>query len=170
LLGLAVAVGCFVVWIAQAYRMGNRHDWLAWPTGILIGLTMIRTARAGSWRMGLIAAGLTFAVFAAIAVPATFLVDYAPRHSAALSEGYAGLPMREWEWYHILKASRVGFFAQNNLFWGFMGCVTAYRFASRKAREPAGTGLKPSERGEQNREIAAAPGSVWISRRPRGPR
>ena len=76
----------------------------------------------------------------AIAVPATFLVDYAHRTSPPFPTGYRGLPMKDWEWYHILKASRVGLLAWNNFFWGFMGCATAYRFASRKHVNPPGRG------------------------------
>jgi hypothetical protein len=48
--------------------------------------------------------------------------------------------MRDWEWYHILKASRVGSLAWNNLFYLFMGAVTAYRFASRPSTHPPGRG------------------------------
>jgi omega-hydroxy-beta-dihydromenaquinone-9 sulfotransferase len=139
-LGLAVALGCFAVWLAQAYSLRDRHDWLAWPTGVLVGWAMIRSARAGSVLLGVVAAAITFTVFAGVAMPATFLMDYAHRTTPEFPVDYRGLPMKDWEWSHILKASRHGFFAQNNLFWGFMGCVTAYRFASRKHVHPPGTG------------------------------
>jgi hypothetical protein len=143
-MGIAVALGCFVLWITQAYWLRDRHDWLAWPTGVLIGLSMIVAARVGTVRLGTVAALLTLAVFAGIAVPATFLMDYAHRTGTQPNGppllDYRGLPMKHWEWHHILKAARAGFWAQNNLFWGFMGCVTAYRFASRKHVNPPGTG------------------------------
>ena len=139
-LAAAVALGCFVLWNAQSYWLRDRHDWLAWPTGVLIGLTIICIARVGTVALGLIAAAFTFLVFVAIAVPSTFLMDYAHRTSPPFPVDYRGLPMKDWEWYHILKASRVGLLAQNNIFWGFMGCVTAYRFASRKHVNPPGTG------------------------------
>ena len=135
--GLGVALTCFVLWVAQAWVLRDRHDWLAWPVGVLIGWSMIKRARVGSALLGWNAAALTFLVFVAIACPATFLMDYAHRTSPI---DYRGLPMRDWEWYHILKASRAGFLAWNNLFWGFMGCVTAYRFASRELVNPPGTG------------------------------
>jgi hypothetical protein len=135
----AVAVGCAVLWIAQAYWLRDRHDWLIWPVGVLIGLTAICFARAGSVALGVVAAVLTAAVFVGIAVPSTFLMDYAHRTGPPLLD-YRRLPMKDWEWYHILKASRVGLLAWNNVFWGFMGCVTAYRFASRKHVNPPGTG------------------------------
>jgi hypothetical protein len=61
-------------------------------------------------------------------------MDYAQRPN------YVNLPMHDWEWYHIKKATRHGLFAWNNVFWAFMGCVTAYRFASRKHVNPPGTG------------------------------
>jgi omega-hydroxy-beta-dihydromenaquinone-9 sulfotransferase len=138
--GALVAVVCAALWIAQAWFLCNRHDWLAWPTGVLIGLATLRAARVGSVGLGVWAAALTVVVFALISVPATFLSDYAHRTSPPFPVGYRGLPMRNWEWYHILKASRVGSLAQNNLFWLFMGVVTAYRFASRKFVFPPGRG------------------------------
>jgi hypothetical protein len=140
LLATAVATGCFVLWVAQAYVFRDRHDWLAWPTGVLIGLAAIAAARRGSVWLGLVATALTAAVFVGIAVPATFLMDYAHRTTPPFPVDYRELPMKDWEWYHILKASRAGFFAWNNLFWGFMGCVTAYRFASRVHVNPPGRG------------------------------
>jgi hypothetical protein len=135
--GMGVAAACFVVWVSQAYVLRDRHDWLAWPVGVLIGWSMIRAARVGSGLLGWCAAALTFLVFVAIACPSTFLMDYAHRTAPI---DYRGLPMKDWEWWHILKASRVGLMAWNNLFWGFMGCVTAYRFASRELVNPPGTG------------------------------
>lgn len=131
---LGAAVACGILWIAQSYVLRDRHDWLVWPLGVLIGLVSIRVARVGSATLGLWAAGLTLAVLAVIAVPATFLMDYAHRPN------YRGLPMRDWEWDHILKATRHGVLAYNNWFWAFMGVVTAYRFASRRHVNPPGTG------------------------------
>ena len=60
-------------------------------------------------------------------VPATFLAEYYRKGEAL------------WEWYHISLSTRRGLTAQNNLFWLFMGAVTAYRFASRKHVRPPGT-------------------------------
>jgi hypothetical protein len=141
-LGAAVlmALACFAAWLVQAWLLRDRHDWLAWPAGVLIGLAAIRAAKVGSVRLGLVAAGLVVAVFAVVSVPATFLSDYAHRTSPPYGVGYRPLPpLRAWEWDHILKASRAGSMAVNNLFWLFMGAVSAYRFASRKHVHPPGT-------------------------------
>jgi hypothetical protein len=48
--------------------------------------------------------------------------------------------MKHWEWYHITKSARVGALAWNNLFWLFMGLMSAYRFASRPHVNPPGRG------------------------------
>jgi hypothetical protein len=137
---VGIAVVCFFAWLVQAWFLHDRHDWLAWPAGVVIGLSAIRAAKVGSVRLGLLAAGLTVLVFALASVPATFLSDYAHRTAPPFYVGYRPLPpVREWEWYHILKASRAGSLATNNLFWLFMGAVTAYRFASRKHVHPPGT-------------------------------
>jgi hypothetical protein len=123
----AVALACAVVWIGQAFVLRDRHDGLVWPVGFLIGLTAIRTARVGSVRLGICAAALTVAMFVAVALPATFLAEYYPKGE------------RYWEWYHISLSTRRGLTARNNLFWLFMGAVTAYRIASREHVRPPGT-------------------------------
>jgi omega-hydroxy-beta-dihydromenaquinone-9 sulfotransferase len=128
---LALVIGA--AWILQAYFTDKRQDWVVWPAGILLGLAMIRTARIGSVRLGLIAAAMTVLLYALVAVPATFVSDYFQRPY------YRGLPISQWEWYHILKSARVGALARNNFFWIFMGAVTAYRFASRKHVNPPGS-------------------------------
>lgn len=138
LASIAAVIG-MIAWIAQAWFLHNRHDWLAWPLGIAIGLICIRTTKAGTVKLGVVAAALVFIVFVAIAIPATFLSDYGHRPYYHTADG-GWIPMKDWEWYHILKASRVGLLAPNNLFWGFMGCVTAYRFASRKHVHAPGSG------------------------------
>jgi omega-hydroxy-beta-dihydromenaquinone-9 sulfotransferase len=131
--GLAAAILVGAAWVAQAYMLSDRNDWLVWPAGVVVGLVVIRTARVGSAGLGIFAATLTLVLFAAVVVPATFVSDYFQRPY------YRGLPMREWEWYHILKSSRVGALATNNIFWLFMGILTAYRFASRKHVRPPGS-------------------------------
>ncbi|MEX2219771.1 MAG: sulfotransferase [Phycisphaerales bacterium] len=146
-----VATLASILWIAQASWFRDRNDWLVWPLGILVGLTALRVARVGSPRLGAWAAGLTLLAFFAISIPATYYADYAFRTSPPFPVDYRDLPMRDWEWYHILKASgvpmdglrhwnRVGSLATNNLFWLFMGVVTAYRFASREFVHPPGRG------------------------------
>lgn len=133
LAGVVLAVLMGVLWVGQAYLFNARNDGLIWPAGIVFGYVMIRTARVGSTGLGLAAAALTMLLYTSVAVPATFVSDYFQRPY------YRGLPVSEWEWYHILKSARVGAFAKNNLFWLFMGLVTAYRFASRKHVNPPGS-------------------------------
>jgi len=114
------------LWVGQAWALGDRHDWLVWPAGLAIGFAAIRTARMGAVRLGVWAAALTVMTFVAVALPATFLAEYYPKGE------------RYWEWYHISLSTRRGLTAYNNLFWLFMGAVTAYRFASRKNVRPPG--------------------------------
>lgn len=137
---LIAAAACAVLWIDQSWIFRDRHDWLAWPVGVIIGWAAIRTARVGSVALGLLCAALTLGVILITALPSTFLMDYAHRRSPPYPVDYRNLPMSQWEWYHITKATRHGLLAWNNLFWAFMGCVTAYRFASRPHVNPPGTG------------------------------
>jgi hypothetical protein len=142
-----VALLCFVGWLVQAWFLRDRHDWLAWPAGVLIGLTAIRLAKVGSVRLGLVAAGLTVAVFAVASVPATFLSDYAHRTSPPFHVGYRPLPpMRQWEWYHILKASRAGGVARDEqpvlaLHGGGVGIPVCEPAARAPAGDPLGSGM-----------------------------
>jgi omega-hydroxy-beta-dihydromenaquinone-9 sulfotransferase len=130
LLTLALVLGS--LWVGQAYMLRTRSDWAIWPIGIILGYASMRAARIGTTQLGILAAAATLLVYAGAAIPATFLSDYFQRPY------YRGLPMRDWEWYHILKSARVGALAKNNMFWLFMGAVTAYRFASRKNLRPPG--------------------------------
>jgi hypothetical protein len=136
LVAIATALITAALWLTQGYFLHDRHNWLVWPVGAAIGILTLRAARVGTNRLGLIAALLTIIVFAGIAVPMSFLEDYIHRPYYH-RDGHL-IPMREWEWYHILKQSRVGLLAQHNLFWAFMGAGTAYRFASRKHVHPPG--------------------------------
>ncbi len=158
LLILALALLALPAWLAIAYYGHDRHDALTWPLGALLGYVAIRTAREGSPRLGLYAAFLTLAVYTLMVLPGSFLADYAHRgHEYATSgrpNGYIALanqpralwnlspwiPMKQWEWYHITKSARVGALAWNNLFWLFMGLMSAYRFASRPRLNPPGRG------------------------------
>lgn len=127
------------LWLAQAYFLRDRHDWLIWPAGVVIGWAAIRAARAGTRGLGLWAGALALLVYAAVAVPGTFLSDYA--HRPEYTGWWRGdRPWATWEWYHIKKAARVGALSTANLFWLFMGVVTAYRFASRPHLNPPGRG------------------------------
>lgn len=127
------------LWLAQAWVLRDRHDWLVWPAGVLIGWSAIRAARAGSAALGVWAGALTLVLYAAVAGPGTFLSDYGHRPD------YAGWwrgerPWATWEWYHIRKSAISGALSTANIFWLFMGVVTAYRFASRRRLNPPGRG------------------------------
>lgn len=144
--GAAVAIVCLALWLASAYAFRQRDDWLIWPTGVAIGLAAIHTAHGGGRRLGLWLAALTLLVYLVGSLPVAFLMDYAHRdYYRDLSGGRAwGLlpwrPEREWEWYHIKKASRDGALGGNSLFWVFMGVMSAYRYGSRRWLHPPGRG------------------------------
>jgi hypothetical protein len=139
LYALIAAVACAVLWMDQAWILRDRHDWLAWPVGVAIGWAAIRAGRAGSVGLGLLCAALTLVVILTTALPSTFLADYAWRRES-FPFNYRDLPMDRWEWFHIKKATRHGLLTWSNIFWAFMGAVTAYRFASRPHVNPPGTG------------------------------
>lgn len=137
--GLVTALLAVLLWMVFAYLVQDRHDWLIWPVGVLIGWSTIRAARAGSVRLGVWAAVLTVGALLMAAWPVAFLEDYAHR------AGYVGwwrgdVPTERWEWYHINKSARVGLLSTASMFWVFMGVVTAYRFASRRYVDPPGSG------------------------------
>lgn len=125
---LAVASACAFAWMLQALVLGDRHDWLVWPVGVIIGLAALHAARVGSRGLGLVAAAATLGTFLIVAVPATFLAEYYPKGP------------RYWEWYHVSLSTRRGLLARNNLFWLIMGMVSAYRCASRTHLSPLGRG------------------------------
>jgi len=129
----------WAAWLALSYGLRDRSDWLVWPAGVLVGWAAIRWARAGSARLGIWAGLITVLIYAAAAVPVTFLSDYAHRPEyAGWWRGDRAWP--DWEWYHILKGARAGVLSTANIFWLFMGIVTAYRFASRPHLNPPGRG------------------------------
>lgn len=142
--GALVALACLALWLAHAYLFRQRHDWLIWPTGVGVGLAAIHTAHAGSRRLGLWLAGLVLAVYVAGSLPVAFLMDYAHREYYRDTSGGRAWgvlpwrPEREWEWYHIKKASWDGALGGNSVFWVFMGVMCAYRYGSRRWLHPPG--------------------------------
>ncbi len=150
-LGAAAAIGVMLLamglWLASAWVLRTRADWLIWPAGVGIGAAALHAARAGSVRLGVLAAILTAAAYALVALPATFLSDYGQRPGyfaaadqprRALSGLSPWIPMDQWEWYHIKLSTTHGVLAWNNAFWIFMGVASAYRFASREHARPPG--------------------------------
>ncbi|MCC6659980.1 MAG: sulfotransferase [Phycisphaerales bacterium] len=117
-------------WVGLAWLMADRSDWLVWPVGVVLGVTAMRSGGRGSVRLGLFAAAATVLVMLAAAWPATLVAEYGPRNPN---------PLRE-QWHHVWLSTYRGLLAMNNVFWGFMGVVTAYRFGSRRHAAPPGRG------------------------------
>lgn len=123
LVPLAAALGVSWVWLARL--VGDRMDTLVWVVGVALGFAGLWVARAGSARLGAWAAGLTLAVMLGVAAPNTRYVNY----------GHKPL-----EWIHVrdelVPTTRRQLTAGMTLFWGLMGCLSAYRIASRTHSPP----------------------------------
>lgn len=119
----AAVLGVLWVWLARL--AGDRLDTLVWAVGVALGFAGLRVARAGSARLGAWAAGLTLAVMLGVAAPNTRYVNY----------GHKPL-----EWIHLrdelLPTTWSQLTAGMTLFWGLMGCLSAYRIASRTQSPP----------------------------------
>lgn len=126
-----------VAWLIIVYFTCKRFNAAIWPVGIVVGLSAIWAARVGTRRLGILAAALTVLVQLGAALPISVLSDYIHR-DYYWPDGRL-LPLSKWEWDHILMNMREGLVVTHNLFWGFMGAGTAYRFASRKYTRPPGT-------------------------------
>ncbi len=123
---VVAAVALALLWHLAARQTLNRHDWLAWPAGVLIGAAALRLARAGSVRLGWWCATLTILVALAVSVPNSRWAYY-KRYD----------PTREHvTWTDLLATSRHEFFTGMSLFWLFMGAATGYRFGSRPPISP----------------------------------
>lgn len=120
---LALALGSG--WVGLAALIGNRMDGLVWAVGVALGVTAVGVSRAGSSRLGLWAAGLTLGVMLAVAAPNTRYVNYGHK---------------PWEWIHVrdelVPTTASQLTAGMTLFWGLMGCLSAYRIASRQQLHP----------------------------------
>ncbi len=148
--GAAAAIGVALLaipaWLAWAWLVRDRSDWLVWPIGVAVGYAALRGAGVGRVGLGWLAAGLAVLVYAACALPATFLADYGQRANYFAAPGAARalgglspwIPMDQWEWYHIKLSTKDGVLAINNIFWLVMGVASAYRFASRRHVHPPG--------------------------------
>jgi hypothetical protein len=123
LVPLAALLGIAWVWLASA--IGNRMDTLVWGVGVALGFAGLWVSRVGSPRLGAWAAGLTLAVMVGVAAPNTRYVNY----------GHKPL-----DWIHVrdelVPTTRRQLTAGMTLFWGLMGCLSAYRIASRTQRPP----------------------------------
>ena len=123
---MVAAILLALLWHLIVRQTLNRHDWLAWPAGVLIGATALRLARAGSVRLGWWCAALTILIALAVSVPNSRW-SYYKRYD----------PAREHvTWNDLLATSRHEFFTGMSLFWLFMGAATAYRFGSRPPISP----------------------------------
>jgi hypothetical protein len=117
LAGLGTALLCAAIWFSIAHLTHNRHDWLVWPTGIAIGYSTLRMARAGSRKLGSWAALLTLIVLLAVGFANTFLVDY---------RGTPGVPFSTITTRAAHKLTHGAY-----LFWSYMGIVSAFKLGSR---------------------------------------
>lgn len=123
--GVQVAGVCAAAWLVIAFCTHDRQDWLIWPVGVAIGLTVLRSAGRGSARLGLGAVVLGAMVLAGVVIPATWITDYRDRSPVP--------------WDHVWLSTKAGVLASNNLFWNLLGLASAYRLASRRdARPPTG--------------------------------
>ena len=118
LAGLGTALVCAVLWLSIAQLTHNRHDWLVWPTGIAVGYSTLRVARAGSRKLGSWAALLTLIVLLAVGLANTFLLDYQGTPGGTVSR--------------IMTAAARKFTHGAYLFWCYMGFATAIRLGSRR--------------------------------------
>lgn len=123
-LSVVAAAWCAALWLLAAYVGHSRLDWLVWPTGLVIGLTTLRSAGRGTTRLGAWAAMLTLVVLLLIAFPATWIADYRDRDPVP--------------WDHVWLSTRRGVLAMNNIFWVGLGVLTAFRYASREHVRPPG--------------------------------
>lgn len=126
---LVAACFSFAAWMAIAAATQNRLDFLAWPVGVAIGLSALKSAgthnRRGTTALGLWSLFLTLAVILAAAYPATWLAVrnvFSPENLT----------------HHVWLATRRGVLAWNNIIWVVLGLTTAYRYASRQHVRPPG--------------------------------
>ncbi|HVU63119.1 MAG TPA: sulfotransferase [Phycisphaerales bacterium] len=126
---LVAAAFCFAAWILIAAVFRNRIDFLAWPTGVAIGLAALRGAGAngkrGTLDLGLWALLLTLLVLLGAAYPATWL---------AVRDRFSPINLP----HHVWLATRRGVLAMNNIIWLLLGLTSAYRYASRQHIRPPG--------------------------------
>jgi omega-hydroxy-beta-dihydromenaquinone-9 sulfotransferase len=134
---ILTALFTIVAWCTISYLTRERINAMIWPSGAAIGLAAIWVAGVGNRKLAFVAAACTVMVQLSVAVPVAFLSEYA--HRPYYYRAGALIPMPEWEWRHILGHAREGLVVGHNLFWGFMGAVTAFRFASRRYVQPPGT-------------------------------
>lgn len=126
---LVAAAFCFAGWMAIAASVKDRLDFLAWPVGVIVGLSALRAAGAngkkGTTALGVWALALTLVVILGAAYPATWL---------AVREKFSPIDFQ----HHLWLATRRGVLAMNNLLWIGLGLASAYRFASREHVRPPG--------------------------------
>lgn len=126
---LTAASFSFAAWMAIAAITQNRLDFLAWPVGVAIGLSALKSAgthnQRGTTTLGLWSLFLTLVVILAAAYPATWLAVrnvFSPENLT----------------HHVWLATRRGVLAWNNIIWIVLGLTTAYRYASRQHVRPPG--------------------------------
>jgi hypothetical protein len=117
LAGFGTALLCAALWFAIVQLTHNRHNWLVWPTGIAVGYSTSRLARAGSRHLGYWSALLTLIVLLGVDVANTLLVEYPETPGVAYSA--------------ITNRAARNLTHGAYLFWCYMGIVSAFRLGSR---------------------------------------
>jgi len=120
---LAVLLGG--AWVALASLVGDRMDTFVWAVGVALGLTGMAVSRVGSARLGMWAAGLTLGVMLGVAAPNTRVVNYGHKP-------WAHIHVRD----ELVPTTVNQLTTGMTLFWGLMGCLSAYRIASRRQLHP----------------------------------
>jgi hypothetical protein len=126
---VTVPLACFVIWAGLAYLRDSHFNGFVWAVGVAIGWSLLKAARVGSPRLGLLAVALT----ALVMIPVTFLntrtVSYIPNP-------HPGVPIKFFP--EIWETSIKNLLQENTLLWRFVGLMSAYRFASRRHVSPFG--------------------------------
>jgi omega-hydroxy-beta-dihydromenaquinone-9 sulfotransferase len=123
-------LAALVLWTGIAFLRDQHFNGMIWPTGVIVGWSILHAARAGTARLGALAVALT----AIVMVLATFIntrtVSYIPNP-------HPGVPVTFYPevWHTSIK----NLTEENTLIWKFVGLMSAYRFASRRHISPFGS-------------------------------
>lgn len=117
------------IWARWSWWTQLRQEWIVWPAGVLIGWSILWAVRKGSDRLGIVGAAATLVVWLVVCFVNTITVSYAvnphPDHPVSLTEELIPQTLKQ-----LIKPRM--------LFWGSVGLITAFRFASRQRVHPLG--------------------------------
>lgn len=131
-----------IAWIAGSYFTEMRQGWVVWPVGILLGYVSLWAARKGTVRLGIVAAVLTFLAFEIVSFVNTSTVVYGLRVLPGdnflrfARNPHEPVPISLVE--ELIPQTLKQLTKWHQLFWLGLGCMTAYRFASREHVHPIG--------------------------------